>query len=151
MPVEADRVANPLGIDLQIGAIRRNAGDFSVGRSLRLAHVTGRTNRHIQPPVWPKADELPTVMAIAGIVVVDDNRFWQVRQAGLDIVIAQDAVDLGHVQRPVAESYAVGRVHASLQRQDLIGPIVLVTVYDGVQVARPARTHEQRPVGAEGH
>ncbi len=99
VPVETDRVAQPVRVHLIIGPIRGNACDFAVGRALDLADVAGRADGYVQTTIRPEANELPAVGEIAGVVVFDDHRLRQGRGCRLLHTALGDGIPLLHQQR----------------------------------------------------
>ena len=153
MPRETDRVADAARVDAQVAAVRVHAVDGGVDgrRRLVVADVARRAHRHVQPSVGAERDELPAVRAVGREVVVHDHRLGRRLEVRFDVVVAQDAVDLGDVEVAVAERHAVRHVEAARQRQHAVGPLVAVVVEDRVDVAQPAGADEQRPVRSGRH
>ena len=149
MPVEADRVADAARESFQPGAVRLHSVNGSVDVRIHLADVAGRTHRHVQQAVRAESDEFPAVMAVARELVADHHRFGRILQAALDIVVAQDAADLGDIERTVAEGDAVRGIESPGDGDDLVGPAVAVGIGQRVHRAFGARADEHRASVAE--
>src|SRR5207302_1302937 len=72
-----------------------------------LADITWRTHWHVEHAIRPQTDKLPAVMRVAGIAIVDYDGLRRIGQARLDVVVAQNAVDLSHVQGTVVKGDAL--------------------------------------------
>ena len=148
VPREADRVADAAGVDPQVATVGVHAVDGGVDRRGRLviADVARRPDRHVEATVGSEGDELPAVRPVGRELVVDHHRLGRRLQVRLDVVVAQDAVDLGDVEVAVAERDAVRHVEAAVERQHAVGLLVAVVVEHRVDVAEPAGADEERPV-----
>src|SRR5262245_41411962 len=110
MPVEAHGVTHAMGKYFEPRAVELQAGNRGIPFVSPLADITRRTHRYVEPAIPPHTDKLPAMMRVAGIAVVDHNGRWRPGQTRLNVVIAQNAVDLSHIQGPVMEGDAVRRV-----------------------------------------
>ena len=72
MPVKPDRITNAAGKDLDITAIGFHAQNGGI-RLFTFANVTWRANRDIQQTVRPKGNKLPTMPAIIGQLLIDND------------------------------------------------------------------------------
>ena len=106
-----------------------------VVRIAAIADVARRADRHVQQAVGAEPDELPSVMPVGRKLVGDDRGRARGLELRLDVVEAEDAVDLGDIQRAVAERDAVRHVEAADDGDDAIGLAVLVLVAQRVDVA----------------
>ena len=150
MPVEAHGVAHAAREDFLARAIRLHSQNRGVGLAA-IAHVARRADGHVQQAIGAEADELPSVMPIARQLVGDDRRRAGVLEVRLDVVEANHAVDLGHIQRAVAERDAVRHVPQTADdRDDAIRFAVLVLVAQRVHVARVPGAGEHRAARALG-
>ena len=108
VPVEADAVANALGVDFRCAAVRVHAQDGGEPRILRKADVAGRPHRHIQLSVGAELDVLPAVVPVVR-QAVRDQFVGSVRgQPPADAGKAQHPVQGGNIQVAVAHRQAAG-------------------------------------------
>ncbi len=146
VPIEADGVANATRDDAESFRLQVEARDRSVGIG-PLADVAGRADRNVEPSVGTEADELPTVVAVRGVLVGQDARTkLRPLELSFDILEDADAADLGDVEIPVLHRDAVGLLeslrddaHEALLRVrvDRVDPVV-------------AGAHEEPSPGREG-
>ncbi len=97
MPVKPDAVAHAVGEHNRLRAIGPHAENRPIARVAALTHITRRADRHIEPAVRTKANELPAVMAVARQAVGHHHGLGRVIEPGFDLIIAQNAIDFGHV------------------------------------------------------
>src|SRR5437764_9479637 len=110
MPVEAHRVAHAMGNHCESCAVELQTGNRRITWVSTLADITWRTYGHVEHAIRSQTDELPAMMRITGITVVDHDGLWRIGQTRLNVVVAQDAVHLGYVQGPIMEGDAVRHV-----------------------------------------
>src|SRR5574337_1160774 len=113
MPIEPNRIADAPREDLQLGPVRQIGRDRRVARVFALTDITWRADRDIQPAVGTEANELPAMMAIPGKAVVHYHGRRRVLQVSLDIVVPQDPVYLGYVERAVVKCDAIRHIQAT--------------------------------------
>jgi hypothetical protein len=147
VPIEPDGVANAMGEDFEPVAIGLHPQNGRVAFIVALAHVARRSNRHIQHAVRPEADELPAVMPVSGKAIIDHNRLWWISQVVFDVVKAQNAVDGSYIEGAVTKRYPI----AACEGNYLIGLIVLVAVYEGVDISGSAGADEQSTARTQHH
>jgi hypothetical protein len=111
LPVEADAVAYASGIDISAAAIGIHAQDIGVALRIGVADVAGRAYRHVEFAVRAEGDEFPAMMRLAGQPVGHQHGCRRLRQASLDIVVAQDAAH----RRDVETAVPVGHADRALQ------------------------------------
>src|SRR2546422_4889703 len=147
MPVEAHAVPHAVGEVLEAGAVGIDARDVGVGVG-RDADVAGRADVEVELAVRPEGQVLPAMRHVAGQDVVDHFHGRRIVQLALDARHLGDPRDLGDVERPVLEGYAIGQVEALGDDLDLALPAL---VHDRVDVAGDAAAHEERALVAPGH
>ena len=90
-----------------------------------------------------------------------DDGIGRVVQPGLDTIIAEDPVDLGHIEVAAAQRDSVRNVQALAELHDLVGPAVRIPVPDGVdpraypapllQLLRPRPRADEERSGLREH
>src|SRR5688500_6551062 len=142
MPVETDGISHAAREHFKAGAVRFHAHDCRVWIAA-VAHVARRTDRYVEKSVGTEADELPSVMPVDRQLVGDNRRRTGVLQLRLDVVEADDAIDLRYIQRTVPERHAVRHVpQAADDGDDAIGLAVFVIVAQRVDAAGVPRAGE---------
>ena len=148
MPVKPDGIADTRGVNVPFPVLQVDPQDRRITGIAAFADITGRAHRHIQPPVGTEGDELPSVPAVGGKIVINDHRFRRIVQPLLDIVVAQDPIHLGDVQRSVAEGDPVGHVQPPIDQNSLIGLFVAIPIRHRVHIPGGPRPDEQYPLWA---
>ena len=111
MPRESDGVAYPGSKDLPSAAVRLHPQDAGIG-ILPVTHVAGCSHGHIEHSVRPERHVFPPVVPIGGQIIHDHNGLGRIRQTVQDVVVAQDAAHLCHVEGAMAEGHPIGHVQA---------------------------------------
>src|SRR6185295_13936428 len=97
IPIESDRVPDSMCHDLVTAPIRIHAGDQGIPVGIRVADIAWGTDGHIEFPVWPEGDELPSMMCLLWKAIRNGYRCGRVRQPLFDLVESQDAIHSGNV------------------------------------------------------
>ncbi len=150
MPVEAHTVADALGVNFQVPAIRVHAHDRGKAGIFLNADIAGRADRYVEFLIRSETDEFPAVPAPAGKGVVDHHGLAGRGEVLHDIRKADHPVDFRHVKISAPVGHPVGRPQAAGNHGDLVGLEIRVFVDHGVDLAGVARTHEKdalRPCG----
>ncbi len=151
VPVEPYRIPDAPGVGLEIGPVRVHPEDGAEPLVVGVADVAGHTYRNVEFPVGSERDEFPPVQCFIGKCVAHHLRFGRVREVRLDIVVTQDAADLGDVKRTVPEGDAVRGVETACDGDHLIASSVAIAVGDGVDVSGITTSDEERPVWGDRH
>ena len=152
MEIESHAVAHAARHDLHSGAVEVVAADLAVHFLVELARVARRADLDVDLLVRPQGQELPVVMHLRrepeGVRQVDRRGHLALGQTGLDVVIAEHAMDGGHVQGAVVEQHPV-------RLNQLLGDdprrALAVLVQRGVHAPDGARALEDRALVAAGH
>ncbi len=149
VPVEAHRIAHPLGHDLQVGAVGLHLHDVGVAVFVGRADIAGGADRHIQIAIRAKGDKLPSVMRFGGEAIAYHNGLGRVVQAGIDVIQADDPRGRGGVKRAVAEGHAYRHGQAGGDGPELRGGRQRVA--DCIHLAFAAGADKERAPRRQGH
>src|SRR5262249_41579102 len=110
VPVEADRISDPARDDLHAGTVGAVTPDLPALARIDLADVAVGANLHIELVVGTKRDVFPIMMDLGreAELVGEFDRFADVVELVLDIVVAINPVDREHIERAVLEGEPVG-------------------------------------------
>ena len=150
MEVEADAVAHTARDNLHAAAVEVVAADLAMYARVDLAHVAGRADLEIDFFVGSVGEKFPVVVHVRRQleVVGHLHRRRQVVEVGLDVVVAEHAVDGCHVERVAQHQHAIGLVE--LLGDDLRGALA-VFIHDRIDATDGAGADEHRAVGRPRH
>ena len=154
VPVEPDGIPDAAREDLEPRAVRLHPHDRGVTRIVPLADVARSADGDIQQPVGSECDELLAVMGVLRERVVHDGRLRRRLELRLDLVEADDPVDLGDEERALAKRDAIRLVQSLRNGEHLIRLVVTVAIDDGVDHAAGSLVpgaDEERALAAERH
>ncbi len=117
-----------MGKDGWLCAIGPHAQNGGITRILADTNIARCADRHIEPTVGPKANQLPAVMAIARQIVRDHHWLGRVVEPGFDLIVAQNPIDFRHIQRTVVKGHAIGEKQPAGQQKFVIRHLILVAV-----------------------
>src|SRR5262249_17749094 len=107
MPVHANDLADPVGVNLEALTIQTDAVDFAV--PLRgHTDVAGNPDLEIELLVRSDREVLPAVWLVLWQVGQNDGRFRWIVEVVFDVVDLLNRVKLGDVERALVQSDAVG-------------------------------------------
>ena len=149
VPVEAHGVSHARGEDLQVFPVRLHPHDRGVSPVFLFAHIARRPHGNVEKPVGPEGDVFPSVVPLRRKCLAHDHGLRRVVESVVDVVEPQDAAHLGDVEGAVPVCNPVGHVEPPGDRDDLIGFLIAVLVYDGVDFAFVPCSDEEHPLGAE--
>ena len=135
MPGKPYLVADAFCTHFQPRTIGIDAGDAGKRRP-PVTDIARRAHWHIEQAIWPKAHELPTMMAIFRELIVHHHRLRRTVETALDIIETYHPVHFGDVQGAIPKRYAIGRIQASRKLDHVIGLEIAISIDNSVDVAR---------------
>src|SRR5690606_7899252 len=128
VPVEAERVADPAGVDLELTALMAHPGDAGEVRLVAEAIVTGGADCQVQAPIGAEANVSPAVVMQARQRVADELGRGRIGEPLANLREAKDPIDRGHIEIAVTIGDSVGGIEIASDGADLVDPPVAVGV-----------------------
>ena len=147
MPVKADGIAHAARDHLHTAAGEIVAANIAVDVWIDLADVAGCTDGDVELAVRAESGIAPTVMTVGRqIELLGNIDPLRPIEPCLDVVETIDAIDRGHVERPILHGEAVGAGECLRDGADLT---FAVLAGDRINTARARRADKDRALGAE--